>query len=148
MSTPTRRVPPRRCHGRTSSTRYVPTTRRRVDRWSRGAYAPRFCSTRVSEQPMTDANGLLGTRFGQKFDVVSIVAEGSRTTVFRAHDTVLDRPVALKIVFPVGDDASEQIARLEREALGLAKIGHRNTPIVYEAGVDAETGLHFVVLEW
>ncbi|OIP37678.1 MAG: hypothetical protein AUK47_13190 [Deltaproteobacteria bacterium CG2_30_63_29] len=98
---------------------------------------------------MSDPQALIDTAFASKFRVLSLVAEGSQAYVYRAFDTVLERPVALKILFEdSGGEDSPASQRLRREAVALARIAHPNTPTVFEAGIDPDTQLHYVVMEW
>src|SRR4051812_34085819 len=61
--------------------------------------------------------------------------------VWRAHDSTLDRTVALKILSPTAD-----LGRFRREAKALAALGHENVMRVYDYG-EAEAG-PFMALEW
>jgi len=61
--------------------------------------------------------------------------------VWRAHDSTLDRTIALKILSPTAD-----LGRFRREAQALAALGHENVMRVYDYG-EAEAG-PFMALEW
>src|SRR5690242_9260580 len=61
--------------------------------------------------------------------------------VWRAHDSTLDRTVAVKILSPTAD-----LARFRREAQALAGLAHENVMRVYDYGED-EAG-PFMALEW
>ena len=72
-----------------------------------------------------------GTRIGQ-YEVLEPIGSGGMGDVYRAHDTKLDRFVALKIVLdtaagPTGD-------RVLREARAASALNHPNICTVYEAG--------------
>jgi eukaryotic-like serine/threonine-protein kinase len=61
--------------------------------------------------------------------------------VWRAHDSTLDRTVALKILSPTAD-----LGRFRREAQAVAALAHENVMRVYDYGED-EAG-PFMALEW
>jgi len=63
--------------------------------------------------------------------------------VFRAHDSVLDRPVALKIITG-GDDEKRQ--RFRREAQSAARLAHPNIVVVHDFGEDS--GRFFMAMEF
>jgi serine/threonine-protein kinase len=78
-----------------------------------------------------------GGQFG-RYLVEGPLGEGGLGTVFRAHDPVLDRPVALKIPKFVGDFATAS-ARFLREARSAAQLQHPNICPVYDFGVIGDT---------
>ncbi len=61
--------------------------------------------------------------------------------VWRAHDSTLDRTVALKILSPTAD-----LGRFRREAQAAATLAHENVMRVYDYG-EGEAG-PFIALEW
>ena len=63
-------------------------------------------------------------------------------TVYRAHDTALDRTVAIKLV---RGTTPQDFARLKKAAQAMARLDHPNTVHIYDAGSDA--GQLFVVTE-
>jgi len=73
------------------------------------------------------------------------LGEGGMGAVFLAHDTKLDRQVAIKAPFLNGDDQAA-ITRFKRETRLLAALRHPNICPVYEAGeVD---GQHFMAMAY
>ena len=74
---------------------------------------------------MTD---LSGQSFG-RYHLIERLGEGGMAVVYKAHDTRLERDVAIKIIrsgaFPV-DALDEVLKRFEREAKSLAKLSHPN----------------------
>lgn len=65
------------------------------------------------------------------------LGRGGMGTVWRAHDPVLDREVAIKQVTPVGGSSSVALARFLHEARALARIGTPHVVSVYECVPDA-----------
>jgi eukaryotic-like serine/threonine-protein kinase len=72
-----------------------------------------------------------GTRIGQ-YEVLEAIGSGGMGDVYRAHDTRLDRFVALKIV--VDTAAGRTADRVLREARAASALNHPNVCTLYEAG--------------
>jgi len=85
-------------------------------------------------------NSLHGRQFG-KYTVVEVLGKGGMATVYRAHDSVLDRDVAFKVfdltsVAVVGEGTSEDFrARFQREARTAAKLDHPHIVKIFDFGV-------------
>src|SRR5919199_5140772 len=73
---------------------------------------------------------------------------GGMSTVFLAHDRVLERPVAVKLLAEHLSDDEAFVARFRREALAAAKLQHPNIVQVFDSGEDPESGRHFIVMEY
>ena len=71
-----------------------------------------------------------GTRLGP-YEVVAAIGAGGMGEVYRAHDTRLDRTVAIKVLPDSVADNPERLARFEREARTLAALNHTNVAQIY-----------------
>jgi serine/threonine protein kinase len=71
-----------------------------------------------------------GTAIGV-FRIGDKIGEGGMGQVYRAHDTRLDRDVALKVLPDLFHDDPERLGRFEREAKVLASLNHPNIAQVY-----------------
>ncbi|MET8024234.1 serine/threonine-protein kinase [Streptomyces avermitilis] len=84
-----------------------------------------------------------------RYRLLSPLGEGGMGTVWRAHDEVLHREVAVKEVrAPAGLPAAEierMYTRLEREAWAAARVANRNVVTVYD--VAHEDGRPWIVME-
>jgi tetratricopeptide (TPR) repeat protein/tRNA A-37 threonylcarbamoyl transferase component Bud32 len=78
-----------------------------------------------------------------RYLVLDTLGSGGMGTVFEAHDPVLDRRVAVKILHENIDE--QHTSRLIREAQALAKVSHPNVVQVYEVG--RIEGRFFVAME-
>ena len=76
---------------------------------------------------------MIGTTLQSRYRLDSELGRGGMGVVYRAHDTVLDRAVAVKVLSESGL-GTEGRARLLREAQSAAKLNHPNIVSVYDAG--------------
>ena len=84
-----------------------------------------------------------GTRLGP-YEIATLIGAGGMGEVYRARDTRLDRPVAVKILH--GDSGSpERRSRFEREARAIAAFTHPHICTVYDVG--HSDGVDFLVME-
>ena len=79
-----------------------------------------------------------GTRVGI-YEVTGKLGEGGMGEVFRAHDTTLDRDVALKVLSDVFVADPDRLARFQREAKVLASLNHPNIGGIYGLETTGET---------
>jgi len=71
-----------------------------------------------------------GTRLGA-YEITSLLGQGGMGQVYRAFDTTLQRPVAIKVL----SEADEQArSKLLREARSASALSHPNVATVYEVG--------------
>jgi serine/threonine protein kinase len=85
-----------------------------------------------------------GTKLGP-YEVQSPLGAGGMGEVYRAHDSRLDRPVAIKVL--PSSIACDPVAkqRLEREARAISKISHPHICTLHDIG--HQDGVDFLVME-
>jgi eukaryotic-like serine/threonine-protein kinase len=90
-----------------------------------------------------------GRRVANRYELEEELGHGGMGVVWRATDTLLARPVALKEVdLPRGVDAAEREglrARVSREARAAARLSHPGVVTVYDIAHDG--GQDFIVME-
>src|SRR4051812_23494738 len=86
----------------------------------------------------------VGERVGV-YEVVWLMGAGGMGAVYRAHDTKLNRHVALKVLLPAVAQDPERLARFRREAQILASLNHSNIGHIY--GLEESNGVVALVLE-
>lgn len=84
--------------------------------------------------------------FSDRYELTHLVARGGMALVYRAHDRLLDRVVALKVLFPELSVDPTFVERFRREAQSAAKLSHPNIVPVYDWGED--DGTYFIVMEF
>lgn len=93
---------------------------------------------------------LVGSVVDGRYLVLSRLARGGMSTVYRATDQRLDRDVALKILYPHLAEDSSFLDRFEREAKSAARLSHPHVVGVLDQGVEdsAERSLAYLVMEY
>ena len=74
------------------------------------------------------------------------LGEGGMGVVWKALDTQLDRPVAIKVLSEAFADDAERLARFEREAKLLASLNHSAIAGIY--GLHEADGVRFIAMEF
>jgi serine/threonine-protein kinase len=88
---------------------------------------------------------LTPTVFNGRYELHRQLARGGMAEVFLAHDQLLDRPVAVKVLPRVRADPSF-VERFRREAQAAANLNHPNVVSVFDWG--EENGTYFIVMEY
>src|SRR5881398_1975952 len=84
--------------------------------------------------------------FIDRYKIVRHLARGGMAEVYLAHDLLLDRPVALKVLFPEFASDRSFVERFRREARAAANLNHPNIVAIYDWG--EEDGTYFIVMEY
>ncbi len=84
--------------------------------------------------------------FSERYELNHLIARGGMAEVYRAHDRLLDRPVALKVLFPELSVDRSFVERFRREAQAAANLSHPNIVPVFDWGEDS--GAYFIVMEF
>lgn len=81
-----------------------------------------------------------------RYELFRRIARGGMAEVFLARDQLLDRPVAVKVLFPEFASDPKFVERFRREAQSAANLNHPNIVAVYDWG--KERGTYFIVMEY
>ncbi len=76
---------------------------------------------------------MIGATLLNRYHLDAELGRGGMGAVYRAHDSLLDRAVAVKVL-SASDLGTEGRARLLREAQAAARLNHPNIVTVYDAG--------------
>jgi serine/threonine-protein kinase len=93
----------------------------------------------------TVTDPLVGLVLDGRYRVGSRLARGGMATVYEAHDSRLDRTIALKVMHASLADDEEFVSRFIREAHSAARLSHPNVVAVYDQGADQ--GIVFLAME-
>jgi tRNA A-37 threonylcarbamoyl transferase component Bud32 len=97
-----------------------------------------------SPEPTASIKEIKG-RIG-KYDIIRPLGKGAMGIVYLAHDTILERDVALKVMVSQIEDDPELKSRFEREAKAVAKMTHPNVVNVFDLGKHSD-GSPFIAME-
>jgi serine/threonine protein kinase len=89
---------------------------------------------------------LLGTTLNGRYRLEARIGAGGMSTVYRATDETLQRPVAIKLMNREVASDSDQLERFRREARAIAQLSHPHVVGVIDAGEDE--GRPYIVLEY
>ena len=90
---------------------------------------------------------LAGMILGGRYELAKEVGNGGYCEVWRATDTVLSRPVAVKLLHPGYARKAEALARFEAEARHAGALSHPNIARVYDYGEPAAGQPPYLVME-
>ena len=71
-----------------------------------------------------------------RYELLTLVGRGGMSTVWNAHDRLLDRVVAIKVLHQQFASDEEYVERFRREARSVAQLSHPNIVTVIDRGED------------
>ena len=81
-----------------------------------------------------------------RYELEEKIGSGGMAEVYKAHDRLLARPVAIKILHAEYRSDVEFIERFHREAKAAARLSHPNIVSIYDVGVAGND--HYIVMEY
>ncbi|HXU69141.1 MAG TPA: serine/threonine-protein kinase [Polyangia bacterium] len=106
--------------------------------------APSGGVSRATPDPTADR--LLGRVLGGRYRLLERLGQGGMGTVYRATHTLMDKPVAVKILRGELATDAEAVARFHREARSASRLDHDHCIRVTDFG-QSDDGLLFLVME-
>ncbi len=88
---------------------------------------------------------MIGRVVADRYEVQEVLGSGGMASVYRAHDRLLERSVALKILHEHFSRDPEFVERFRREARAIARVSHPNIVTVIDRGTF--DGLEYIVFE-
>jgi eukaryotic-like serine/threonine-protein kinase len=89
---------------------------------------------------------VVGEVVADRYELEELVGTGGMSSVFKARDRLLERPVALKILHEHYLSDPEYVERFRREARAVAQLAHPNIVTVIDRG--EQDGRQFIVFEY
>ncbi len=99
----------------------------------------------ANEQSDTGAESMVGRTIGH-YRLVALLGSGGMGEVYLAHDNVLGRKVALKLLPAYFTQDTERLRRFEQEARAASALNHPNIVTIHEIG--HEGSFHFIAQEF
>ncbi|MCL6570813.1 MAG: Stk1 family PASTA domain-containing Ser/Thr kinase [Bacillus sp. (in: Bacteria)] len=89
---------------------------------------------------------IIGKRISGRYKVLEMIGGGGMANVYLAHDMILDRDVAVKMLRLDFANDEEFIRRFHREAQSATSLTHPNIVSIYDVG--EEDTLYYIVMEY
>jgi serine/threonine-protein kinase len=86
------------------------------------------------------------TIVNDRYEIGKRIGRGGMAEIFRARDILLDRPVAMKVLFPEFATDPAFVERFRREAQAAANLNHPNIVAVYDWGKVNNT--YYIAMEY
>lgn len=89
---------------------------------------------------------MIGHDLGGRYEILTRIGGGGMALVYKAHDVLLNRNVAVKVLRQQFVHDEEFIRRFRREAQSAAALSHPNVVSIYDVGQEEDT--HYIVMEY
>ena len=110
-----------------------------------GEAGPATPRTTVAGVPEVSRDIAAERVLGGRYRLVRSIARGGMAEVWEAHDEVLGRSVAVKVLYRHLAADQSFLARFRREAIAAARLAHPNVVATYDTGVDGDVA--WIVME-
>jgi eukaryotic-like serine/threonine-protein kinase len=90
---------------------------------------------------------MIGKRISGRYKVLDMVGGGGMANVYLAHDMILDRDVAVKVLRLDFANDEELIRRFRREAQSATSLVHQNIVSIYDVG-EEDDSVYYIVMEY
>lgn len=89
---------------------------------------------------------MIGKRISGRYKILDMIGGGGMANVYLAHDMILDRDVAVKMLRLDFVNDEEFIRRFHREAQSATSLAHSNIVSIYDVGEEGD--LYYIVMEY
>ncbi|CAI9386249.1 MULTISPECIES: Stk1 family PASTA domain-containing Ser/Thr kinase [Bacillaceae] len=89
---------------------------------------------------------MIGKRISGRYKVLDMIGGGGMANVYLAHDMILDRDVAVKMLRLDYVNDEEFIKRFHREAQSATSLAHPNIVSIYDVGEEGD--IYYIVMEY
>ncbi|MCJ1907202.1 Stk1 family PASTA domain-containing Ser/Thr kinase [Planococcus ruber] len=89
---------------------------------------------------------LIGRSINGRYKILELIGGGGMSNVYLAHDMILDRDIAIKILRYDFSNEEELRRRFQREALSTTSLAHPHIVNIFDVG--EEGSLHYLVMEY
>jgi predicted Ser/Thr protein kinase len=89
---------------------------------------------------------VVGETIAGRYELKELVGHGGMSSVYKAHDSLLERNVALKVLHEQYNADEDFVERFKREARAVAQLQHPNIVTVIDRG--EEDGRQYIVFEY
>jgi serine/threonine protein kinase len=90
---------------------------------------------------------LVGTRLGDRYEIVSVIGRGGMGVVYKARQEQMDKLMAIKMLHSHMVSDSEAVKRFYREAKTVSQVKHHHIVTLYDFGMSSQ-GQPFLVMDY
>src|SRR5918996_3832778 len=90
---------------------------------------------------------LVGATLSERYRLVARIAGGGMGEIYRGHDLLLDRAVAVKLLQPSLAEDPDLVDRFRAEARAAARLTHPNVVAVHDWGSE-DDHTYYMVMEY
>lgn len=94
-----------------------------------------------------DLDPLVGTRLGDRYEIVSVIGRGGMGVVYKARQEQMDKLMAIKMLHSHMVSDSEAVKRFFREAKTVSQVRHHHIVTLYDFGMSSQ-GQPFLVMDF
>lgn len=94
---------------------------------------------------MHNTEKLMGMTLNERYEILEKIGVGGMALVYKAHDNILDRDVAIKVLREAFDSESSIVSNFIKEARSSASLVHPNVVSVYD--VSQHDDFYYMVME-
>jgi len=98
------------------------------------------------DAPYAQGEELVGTLLADRYGILALLGQGGMGAVYKAHDTELERLVALKLIRPDLASNPEILRRFKQELILAREVTHRNVIRIFDLG--QAKGFKFITMEY
>ncbi|MBO8171094.1 MAG: Stk1 family PASTA domain-containing Ser/Thr kinase [Bacillaceae bacterium] len=88
---------------------------------------------------------MIGKVLGDRYEIRQRIGGGGMAVVYKAHDRLLNRSVAVKVLRPQFGQDEDFIRRFRREAQSAASLSHPNIVSIFDVGEEDDT--YYIIME-
>lgn len=92
-------------------------------------------------------SSLIGSVLADRYEIIDEVGHGALGIVYRARHLIMDKTVAVKVLFEEMDKDENTFLRFQREAQAASSMSHPNIVTVYDFGI-SKNNTPFLVMDF
>lgn len=107
----------------------------------------KLCPADSTPLKAAEMDPLVGTRLGDRYEIVSVIGRGGMGIVYKARQEQMDKLMAIKMLHSHMVSDSEAVKRFYREAKTVSQVRHHHIVTLYDFGMSSQ-GQPFLVMDY
>ena len=105
------------------------------------------CPVDSSPLRVIERDPLIGTRLGERYEIISVVGRGGMGVVYKARQEQMDKWMAIKMLHSHMVAEPESVKRFFREAKTVSQVRHHHIITLYDFGM-SKLGQPYLVMDF